>query len=41
METIKLLDIVALVEDLPDQGLRRGFITGRVSLEPCLKQPDA
>lgn len=26
MEMIKLLDVVALTEDLPDQGLRRGEV---------------
>lgn len=26
MEKIKLLDVVALTEDLPDQGLRRGEV---------------
>jgi hypothetical protein len=26
MKTIKLLDVVALTEDLPDQGLRRGEV---------------
>jgi len=26
MDTIKLLDVVALTEDLPEQGLRRGEV---------------
>ena len=32
METIKLLDVVALLEDLPERGLRRGQVGTVVEL---------
>ena len=37
METIKLLDVVALIEDFPEQSLRRGEVGTVVEyLAPCV-----